>query len=73
MCVWRRGMGKFDGMLLVSDFDNTLVYTEPFLGGKKSPPVMSARNLEALHYFMAEGGLPQSQRFGAQQHPRYSE
>ena len=31
-------MGKFDGMLLVSDFDNTLVYTEHILGGKKAAP-----------------------------------
>ena len=49
-------MGKFDGMLLVSDFDNTLIFTEPFLGGKKTAPTMPPRNLEALEYFMAEGG-----------------
>ena len=49
-------MGKFDGMLLVSDFDNTLVYTEHILGGQKAAPVMSERNRQALEYFMAEGG-----------------
>ena len=49
-------MGKFDGMLLVSDFDNTLVYTEHILGGKRAAPMMSERNRQALEYFMAEGG-----------------
>ncbi|MBE6963256.1 MAG: HAD family phosphatase [Ruminococcaceae bacterium] len=49
-------MGKFDGVLLASDFDNTLVYTERALrsGTELQPP--SRKNCEALEYFMAEGG-----------------
>ena len=33
-------MGKFDGVLLASDFDNTLLYTEDALrtGGPVPPP-----------------------------------
>ena len=32
-------MGKFDGVLLLSDFDNTLVYTEDVLvSGGDLPP-----------------------------------
>ena len=50
-------MGKFDGVLLLSDFDNTLVYTEDaLLSGGKLPPLNSA-NRKAIHYFMAEGGI----------------
>ena len=50
-------MGKFDGVLLLSDFDNTLVYTEDaLLSGGRLPPLSSA-NREAIHYFMAEGGI----------------
>ena len=50
-------MGKFDGVLLLSDFDNTLVYTEDaLLSGGRLPPLNSA-NREAIHYFMAEGGI----------------
>ena len=50
-------MGKFDGVLLLSDFDNTLVYTEDaLLSGGNLPPLNSA-NREAIHYFMAEGGI----------------
>ena len=49
-------MGKFDGVLLVSDFDNTLIYTEgALLAGTEIPP-LSARNREALECFMAGGG-----------------
>ena len=42
-------MGKFDGVLLVSDFDDT------FLSGttRGVPP----RNLAALEYYLAQGGL----------------
>jgi hydroxymethylpyrimidine pyrophosphatase-like HAD family hydrolase len=40
-------MGKFDGILLLSDLDGTL------LSGTR---VISPENLEALRYFMAEGG-----------------
>lgn len=49
-------MGKFDGVLLASDFDNTILNTErPRRTGCPIPPIPVA-NLEALHYFMAEGG-----------------
>ena len=40
-------MGKFDGVLLVSDFDDTL-----YSGQNQVAP----RNLEALDYFIAQGG-----------------
>ena len=40
-------MGKFDGVLLVSDFDDT------FLGSDRTVP---ERNYRALDYFLAEGG-----------------
>ena len=37
-------MGKFDGVLLLSDFDNTLVYTEEvLLSGGRLPPLNSAK------------------------------
>jgi len=50
-------MGRFDGVLLISDFDNTLVYTcEAFANDTPMPPI-PARNLEAIRYFMDEGGL----------------
>ena len=50
-------MGKFDGVLLLSVFDNTLVYTDDaLLSGGRLPPLNSA-NREAIHYFMAEGGI----------------
>ena len=50
-------MGIFDGILLISDFDNTLVYTEPALQTGAPIPPMSPRNREAIERFMAEGGL----------------
>lgn len=40
-------MGKFDGVLLVSDFDDTL-----YTADHRIPP----RNLEALSYFVSQGG-----------------
>ena len=40
-------MGKFDGVLLVSDFDDTL-----YSGHNQVAP----RNLQALDYFIAQGG-----------------
>lgn len=51
-------MGKFDGMLLVSDFDNTFQYTESALesGGAKAVPPLPARNLEAVRHWIAGGG-----------------
>ncbi len=50
-------MGKFDGVLLVSDFDNTLVYTEEALQKCVDMPPVSDKNRAALEYFMANGGL----------------
>ena len=49
-------MGKFTGVLLASDFDNTLVYTEAALRAGTPTPPLSAENRAALEYFMAEGG-----------------
>ena len=49
-------MGKFDGVLLASDFDNTLLYTADALRTGGATPPMPERNLEALAYFMARGG-----------------
>lgn len=50
-------MGKFDGVLLVSDFDNTIVHTSALYRSAelRMPPVPPA-NLERLHYFMEQGG-----------------
>ena len=49
-------MGKFDGVLLASDFDNTILNTEiPRRTGCPIPPI-SRRNTDALRYFMANGG-----------------
>lgn len=41
-------MGKFDGVLLVSDFDDT------FLGANRT---VSPRNYRALDYYLSQGGL----------------
>ena len=49
-------MGKFDRVLLASDFDNTLIYTEDALRTGAPVPPLSARNREALEHFMAQGG-----------------
>lgn len=49
-------MGKFDGVLLASDFDNTLIYTEEALRTGAPVPPLPERNRKALEYFMAEGG-----------------
>ena len=49
-------MGKFDGVLLASDFDNTLIHTEPALkAGHPTPPLLE-NNRSALEYFICEGG-----------------
>ena len=50
-------MGKFDGLLLVSDFDNTLVYTEEALQKCVDMPPVSPENRAALEHFMAQGGI----------------
>ena len=49
-------MGKFDGVLLASDFDNTLIYTEDALRAGEPTPPLAEKNRAALEYFMAEGG-----------------
>lgn len=49
-------MGKFTGVLLASDFDNTLIHTEPSLRNGVPIPALSEKNRAALEYFMAEGG-----------------
>lgn len=49
-------MGKFDGVLLASDFDNTILYTEDALRFGAPVPPLPEPNRQALEYFMAEGG-----------------
>ena len=49
-------MGRFDGVLLASDFDNTLVYTAEALRTDSPVPPLAEENRSALEYFMAEGG-----------------
>lgn len=49
-------MGKFEGVLLASDFDNTLIYTEDALRTGTSIPALSPGNREALEYFIKNGG-----------------
>lgn len=51
-------MGKFDKVLLASDFDNTLVHTRAAIeAGTPDIPPMSLRNRIALDYFTKNGGL----------------
>lgn len=54
-------MGKFDGILLATDFDDTLFRSNITGVGaseseKRSEPVVFGRNKEALDYFLAQGG-----------------
>lgn len=49
-------MGTFDGVLLASDFDNTLIPTETALRTGRPVPPLSPGNRAALEHFMAEGG-----------------
>ena len=49
-------MQKFKNVLLASDFDNTLVYTQGALERGEDIPPMSARNRAAVEYFMKNGG-----------------
>lgn len=49
-------MGKFDHVLIASDFDNTLVYTQGALEAGTDIPPISERNRTALRYFMDNGG-----------------
>lgn len=50
-------MGKFSGVLIASDYDNTMVYTEPALKEQRGMPSLSEENRRAIEYFMAEGGI----------------
>jgi len=50
-------MGKFNGVLLASDFDNTLIYTEDALLAGAAVPPLSKGNRRALERFLSEGGL----------------
>lgn len=52
-------MGKFSGMLLVSDYDNTFQYTEAALtaGGAGAVPALPPQNLRAVSRWIAGGGL----------------
>ena len=49
-------MGRFSGVLLASDFDNTLIYTEEALRSGTAVPHLTAENQAALEYFMDQGG-----------------
>lgn len=49
-------MGKFDGVLLCSDFDNTIVDTAAVLRGEIDEILPGERTLQALRYFMDNGG-----------------
>ncbi len=49
-------MGKFDGVLLASDFDNTLIYTAGCMGAGKPIPPLSEKNRAAIQSFIDEGG-----------------
>ena len=50
-------MGKFSGVLIASDYDNTMAFTEGSLFTGTPPPPVSRKNREAVEYFMAEGGI----------------
>ena len=49
-------MGRFDGILMISDYDNTLRYTSCALDEGTPPPPVPERNIRAIRRFMAEGG-----------------
>ena len=52
-------MGKFDGYLLLSDFDGTLAHSEVAEGGRlqATKKAISRENCDAIRYFQSEGGL----------------
>lgn len=52
-------MGKFDGYLLLSDFDGTLAHTEVTedQGQRITQKAISRENCDAIRYFQSEGGL----------------
>ena len=49
-------MGKFDGVLLISDFDDTLLRTSASVRSGQALPEIPAYNLERIRYFMDQGG-----------------
>ena len=49
-------MGKFDGVLLCSDYDNTIVDTAAVMRGEIEESLPGERTVKAVEYFMAEGG-----------------
>jgi len=49
-------MGKFTGVLLVSDYDNTLLNTNAVWSGQRKSQRLSDRNRAALEAFMDQGG-----------------
>ena len=49
-------MGKFDGVLLISDFDDTLLRTSAAVRSGGELPEIPAYNLERIRYFMDNGG-----------------
>ena len=49
-------MGKFTGVLLASDYDNTRLDTESARRSGGEAPRVSERNQAALRYFMEQGG-----------------
>ncbi|MBQ2061531.1 MAG: HAD-IIB family hydrolase [Oscillospiraceae bacterium] len=49
-------MGKFDGVLIISDYDNTISFTEGALAQGLGLPPLSPENRRALLSFMDRGG-----------------
>ena len=49
-------MGKFDGVLLISDFDDTLVRTSASIQSGRGLPEIPAYNLRRIRDFIAAGG-----------------
>ena len=49
-------MGKFDGVLIASDYDNTLVYTKGAMHAGFALPSLSPANHRAIESFIAQGG-----------------
>lgn len=49
-------MGKFDGVLLISDFDDTLLRSSDRVWSGQDLPEIPAYNLERIRYFTGNGG-----------------
>ena len=49
-------MGKFDGVLLISDFDDTILRTSASIHYGRPLPDIPPYNLERIRYFMDRGG-----------------